>query len=45
MHKQTGQTERPMRAGHGEKLASRLGSGGYARSGVSPDASTKEEVK
>lgn len=40
MHSQTDQTERPMRAGHDEKLASRTGSGGMARSGESPDAST-----
>lgn len=40
MHKQTDQVERPMRAGHGEKLASRLGSGGNVRAGVSPAAST-----
>lgn len=40
MHKQTDQTERPMRAGHGEKLASRLGSGGNVRAGESPAAST-----
>ena len=40
MHKQTDHAERPKRAGHGGKMASRLGSGGDARSGVSPDAST-----
>lgn len=40
MHKQTDQTERPMRAGHGDKLASRLGRGGNVRVGESPAAST-----
>lgn len=40
MHNQTDQRNRPMRAGHGENLALRVGSGGYVRSGGSPDAST-----
>lgn len=40
MHRQTDQVERPMRAGHGEKLALRLGSGGNVRADVSPAAST-----
>jgi len=41
MHNQTDQMKRPMRAGHAEKLASRVGSGGNVRSGESPDASTQ----
>lgn len=40
MHNQTDQMERPMRAGHAEKLASRVGNGGNARAGESPAAST-----
>ena len=40
MHSQTDHANRPMRAGHAEKMASRVGSGGNARSGESPDAST-----
>lgn len=41
MHDQTDQTERPMRAGHAKKLASRVGSGDLVHAGVSPAASTK----
>ena len=40
MHNQTDQRNPPMRAGHAVNLASRVGSGGNVRSGVSPDAST-----
>ena len=40
MHNQTDQMERPMRAGHAEKLASRVGGGGFVRAGESPAAST-----
>lgn len=40
MHNQTDQMERPMRAGHAAKLASRVGSGGIVRAGESPAAST-----
>ena len=40
MHNQTDQMERPMRAGHAVKLASRVGSGGIVRAGVSPATST-----
>ena len=39
MHNQTDQRKSPMRAGHAKNLASRVGSGGNARSGESPDAS------
>lgn len=44
MHNQTDQSERPMRAGHAEKLASRVGSGGGVRAGVSPAASTLTSI-
>ena len=40
MHNQTDHANRPMRAGHAEKMASRVGSGGNVRSGESPDTST-----
>lgn len=40
MHNQTDQMKRPMRAGHAEKLASRVGSGGNSRVGESPTACT-----
>ena len=40
MHNQTDQMEQPMRAGHAEKLASRVGSGGKVRAGASPATST-----
>ena len=40
MYNQTDQMERPERAGHAGKLASRVGSGGTVRAGESPAAST-----
>ncbi len=40
MHNQTDQRKSPMRAGHARNLASRVGSGGKVRAGVSPAAST-----
>ena len=40
MHNQTDHANRPMRAGHAEKVASRVGSGGDVRAGESPATST-----